>query len=250
MGVLVSPRRHIHDDRDVFYPTRDDEPLAETILHGNAILAIVTALRNYLQETAQERSPVVLCNQFVYYAKGFPALRVAPDIAVLFGVPQIPYENYKIWETEVVPSAILEISSAATQERDRREKKALYERLGVNEYWLFDPKGEWIAEKLLGYRLQPTDDPAYEPIPDGRSEVLGLQLVVEGSSLGLYRLDTSEKLLDPTALHEALKREKARVEQERERAEQERVRAEQERERADRLAQELAALRQQLGGNN
>ncbi|MFQ3680054.1 MAG: hypothetical protein SNJ60_06060, partial [Pseudanabaenaceae cyanobacterium] len=111
MGILVSPRRHIHDDSDVFYPIRDDEPLAETTLHADVILATVTTLRNYLRETASERSPVVLCDQFVYYAKGFPALRVAPDIAVLFGVPQIPYENYKIWETEVVPSAILEISS-------------------------------------------------------------------------------------------------------------------------------------------
>ncbi|NJK59280.1 MAG: Uma2 family endonuclease [Oscillatoriales cyanobacterium SM2_1_8] len=243
MGVLVSPRRHIHDDSDVFYPTGDDEPLAETTLHADVILATVTTLRNYLRETASGRSPVVLCDQFVYYAKGFPALRVAPDIAVLFGVPQIPYENYKIWETEVVPSAILEISSAATQDRDRREKKALYERLGVLEYWLFDPKGEWIAAKLLGYRLQPTADAVYEPIPDGRSEALGLQLVVEGPSLGLYRLDTGEKLLDPTAMHEALKQEKVRAEQERERADRER-------ERADRLAQELAALRQQLGGGS
>jgi Uma2 family endonuclease len=24
----------------------------------------------------------------------------------------------------------------------------------VQEYWLFDPKGEWIAEQLKGYRLR------------------------------------------------------------------------------------------------
>ncbi|MGQ9866664.1 MAG: Uma2 family endonuclease [Pseudanabaenaceae cyanobacterium] len=179
MGVLVSPRRHIHDDRDVFYPTCDDEPLAETTLHGDVIRATVTTLRNYLREAVPERSPVVLCDQFVYYAKGFPGLRVAPDLAVWFGVPQIPYENSKIWETEIVLSA-------------------------------------------------PGDDPVYAPIGDGCSEVLGLQLVVEGPSLGRYRLDTGEKLPAPTVLPKAL----------------------QERERADRLAQELAALRQQLGGNN
>jgi Putative restriction endonuclease len=38
--------------------------------------------------------------------------------------------------------------------KDDVEKKNLYESLGVSEYWQFDPRGEWIPEKLRGYRLQ------------------------------------------------------------------------------------------------
>jgi Uma2 family endonuclease len=30
-----------------------------------------------------------------------------------------------------------------------------YESIGVTEYWQFDPRGEWIPEKLRGYRLRP-----------------------------------------------------------------------------------------------
>ncbi|MDH6059536.1 Uma2 family endonuclease [Chrysosporum bergii ANA360D] len=28
----------------------------------------------------------------------------------------------------------------------------MYEQLGIVEYWLFDPKGEWVNGKLQGYR--------------------------------------------------------------------------------------------------
>jgi Uma2 family endonuclease len=40
-----------------------------------------------------------------------------------------------------------------TQSQDEVEKKHLYESIGVTEYWQFDPRGEWIPEKLRGYRL-------------------------------------------------------------------------------------------------
>ena len=44
----------------------------------------------------------------------------------------------------VVPNVAFEILSASTASRDRGEKKAIYERNGVDEYWLVD---------LLGRRL-------------------------------------------------------------------------------------------------
>lgn len=50
--------------------------------------------------------------------------------------------------------------------------------IGVLEYWLFDPKGEWIPEKLRGYRRQANlpereeDLLVYEVIADGLSQVL------------------------------------------------------------------------------
>jgi len=100
---------------------------------------------------------------------------------------------------------IFEITSPGTKGQDTEFKKTLYEQLGVREYWLFDPKGEWIAEQLQGYRLR---GEAYELITDSRSEPLQLKLQIEGQLISFYREDTGEKLLIPEELKAALDQEK------------------------------------------
>ena len=210
--------------REIFYPSEDGEPLAETSVHADAIIATVAVLRNYSAEKFAERSPVVLADQFLYYAHGFPRLRVAPDVMVIFDIPQQPYDNYKIWETGQIPSVIFEITSASTQAHDQSKKRELYESIGVLEYWLFDPKGEWITEKLRGYRRQanlPENEEealVYEAIADGVSQVLGLRLAVEGSLINFYRQDNGEKLLIPSELFTALQAQTQRAESAEERA--------------------------------
>jgi hypothetical protein len=72
--------------------------------------------------------------------------------------------------------------------------------LGIQEYWQFDPKGEWIAEGLRGYRLE---QGVYQSIGDGVSQVLALRLEVSdelSTLISFYRLDTGEKLLLPVEL--------------------------------------------------
>ncbi|MBD2176945.1 Uma2 family endonuclease [Pseudanabaena sp. FACHB-1998] len=210
--------------KEIFYPSEDGEPLAETSVHADAIIATVAVLRNYLAEKFVERSSVVLADQFLYYAKGFPRLRVAPDVMVIFDIPQQPYDNYKIWETSKIPSVIFEMTSASTQAHDQTKKRELYESIGVLEYWLFDPKGEWIPEKLRGYRRQANlpereeDLLIYEAIADGLSQVLGLRLEVEGSLINFYRQDNGEKLLIPSELFSALQEQTQRAESAEERA--------------------------------
>ncbi len=229
---------------DVFYPSEDGEPLAETSVHVDAIIATVAPLRHYLRDQG-----IVLTNQFLYYVQGFPKFRVAPDVMVIFGVAPGPRDNYKIWQEGRVPAIIFEITSKSTEEKDKTIKKDLYEGLEVQEYWLFDPKGEWIQEQLRGYRL---GEAGYELVSSNRSEVLGLQLQVEGPLLSFYLETTGEKLLAPDELAAALRQEilnrlqaEELAEQERQRAEQERQRAEQERQRADQAEQQLIQERQQ-----
>jgi hypothetical protein len=85
----------------------------------------------------------------------------------------------------------------------------MYEQLGILEYWLFDPKGEWVNGKLQGYRLQ---DEIYQPITNGISQPLQLRLDVEGELLRFYRLDTGAKLLIPRELAELAQQEQQRTE--------------------------------------
>jgi Uma2 family endonuclease len=49
----------------------------------------------------------------------------------------------------VVPDLTVEIQSRSTASRDRGEKKAIYERNGVREYWLVDP----VARTLVVFGL-------------------------------------------------------------------------------------------------
>ncbi|GAB1540705.1 Uma2 family endonuclease [Scytonema sp. NUACC21] len=227
---------------EIFYPSSDGEPLAETSVHVDAIINAVIALRQYLEGKAA----IVLADQFLYYAQGFPKLRVAPDIMVIFDVPPGPRDNYKTWEEGQVPVVIFEITSEGTRKQDTEYKRTLYEQLDVQEYWLFDPKGEWIAEQLRGYRLTGTEE--YEPITNGRCEPLQLRLEIEGQLIAFYREDTGEKLLAPGELVQALQQEiLARQEaetarQEAETARQEAETARQEAETARQEAEERAKL--------
>ncbi|MBW4692487.1 MAG: Uma2 family endonuclease [Lyngbya sp. HA4199-MV5] len=218
-----------------FYPTGDGEPVAETYDHFYVLAIVLEVLRQFLSD----RQATVLGNQFLYYAQGFPRLRTAPDVMVIFDVPPGGRDSYKIWDEGQVPAVIFEMTSQGTRQHDESFKKTLYEQLGVQEYWQFDPKGEWIPEQLRGYRLH---GEAYEPITDGQSQPLQLRLAVDGKLIAFYRLDTGEKLLIPDELATALHEQTVARQQAEAQAEQEQQRAEQERQRAERLAARLREL--------
>ncbi|MBW4670676.1 MAG: Uma2 family endonuclease [Cyanomargarita calcarea GSE-NOS-MK-12-04C] len=190
----------------IFYPSSDGEPLAETSVHADAIINTVVALRQYLNS----QDVIVLADQFLYYAQGYPKLRVAPDVMVILDVKPGSRDNYKIWEEGQIPVVIFEITSEGTRDQDTGYKRTLYEQLGVKEYWLFDPKGEWIPEQLRGYRLRREE---YEPITDGRSEPLQLRLEIDGQLIAFYREDTGEKLLAQWELVQARQQAEERAEQ-------------------------------------
>ncbi len=198
---------------EIFYPSADGEPVAETYDHFYVLLTTLAVLKQYLAET----QATVLANQFMYYAQGYPKLRVAPDVMVIFEVTPGGRDNYKIWEEGQVPSVIFEMTSRGTKDQDQIFKKTLYEQLGVKEYWLFDPKSEWQEEQLRGYRLR---GEIYETISDNRSEPLQLRLQAEGRLINFYREDTGEKLLIPDELAQALRQEVVARQQAEKQAEQ------------------------------
>jgi Uma2 family endonuclease len=206
------------------YPSSDGKPVAETYLHLNAIIAILKALELHLKG----QQATVLANQFLYYSEGFPRLRVAPDAMVILNVAPGGRDSYKAWEEGEVPSVIFEVTSKGTQSEDQTHKYTLYEQMGVQEYWLFDPKNEWIEGQLQGYRLA---DDRYIAIDDHRSRVLGLRLQIEGPVLRFVDESTGKFLPIPDEM-DTLVGELRSAQQQAEQASQ----------RADRLAE---LLRQQ-----
>ena len=119
----------------------------------------------------------------LHYKRGDTNKTLVPDLFVALGLPEQPdREHYQLWKGPV-PDLVVEMLSKSTSAKDIGPKRATYEHLGVQEYWLFDPKGFESPKPLVGYRLQ---DRRYRPIAAdtaGRrhSEVLGLDLhVLEG----------------------------------------------------------------------
>jgi Uma2 family endonuclease len=237
----------------VLYPSGDGEPVAETEVHLWAIVTTLEVLRVYIKALAQEqgippeREGTVLANQFLFYEEG-KGTRVAPDVMVIPNVPNRDVTGfrlrYKTWEEGEVPSVVFEMTSEGTRERDQQEKKDTYEKLGVLEYWLFDPLGEWIQKQLIGYRLE---QGKYVPITDSCSTVLNLRLVIEklkkGSLINFYRLDTGRKLLTLDEAEQRLDEAEQRSFLEK----QARQEAEQRADEADRIAKALRARLLALG---
>ena len=181
------------------YPSGDGQPVAETFDHLYVMLITIAVLRQYLQ---QERA-CILGNQFLYYAQGLPRLKCAPDVMVIFGVEPGGRDNYKIWEEGEIPRVVFEMTSPRTKKEDDGFKKQLYEQIGIEEYWQFDPQGDWIPEKLRGYRLV---GDTYGPIENSQSQALNLRLAVDGRLIAFYRLDNGEKLLIPDELYDKANR--------------------------------------------
>ena len=192
----------------IYYPCGDGEPVAETFDHLYVILITIEVLRLYLQDI----QACVLGNQFLYYEEGNSGKRCAPDVMVSFGVRPGSRDNYKIWEDGAIPNVVFEMTSRGTREKDNIEKINLYAQIGIEEYWQFDPKGEWISEQLRGFRLV---DGQYVPILNLVSTVLGLRLEITGALISFYRSDNGEKLLIPLELQEKVEwsQEKLRLEQ-------------------------------------
>ena len=187
----------------IYYPSGDGEPVAETFDHLYVILITIEVLRLYLQDV----QACVLGNQFLYYEEGNSGKRCAPDVMVSFGVKPGSLDNYKIWEEGSIPSVVFEMTSRGTKEKDDVDKKKLYAQIGIEEYWQFDPKGEWIKEQLRGFRLI---NGKYVPIVNSTSTALGLRLEVTGALISFYRSDNGEKLLIPAELKEKAEQEQAR----------------------------------------
>ena len=101
--------------------------------------------------------------------------------------------GYVIDEVGKPPDFVLEVASSSTGRADYTTKRAGYERLGVVEYWRFDPSGgEYHDQPLAGDLLV---DGVYQPIEIhyeedgsiwGRSAALRLDLYWQDGELRFY----------------------------------------------------------------
>lgn len=217
----------------VEYPESDGQPMTDKDLNRYLMEDTEFVLRRHFRD--HEGPVYVSANLFIYYTQGEPDDRVAPDVFVVKGVAQTPREKYLLWEEGQVPQVVFEFVSQTSRLRDRGSKLGLYAALGVREYYVFDPTGEWQSPNLRCFRLH---GDLFEEIvaPAGvHSPELGLDLVVQGADLRFRRPGESTFLR--TGEEEAV-----RAEEEAARAEGEARRAQDAIRKAESMAQKLREL--------
>jgi Uma2 family endonuclease len=199
--------------REVEYPDSDGQPIAESEIHLNEMVDLLAALRRRYRGVPDV---YIGGNLFLYYRQGDPRSVVAPDVFLARGVPGGLRKTFKLWEEGVPPCFIVEVTSGSTRDEDLRKKKSLYEQIGVEEYFLHDPEGDYLSPQLQGFRLFNDRYTSIRPNPDGslESRTTGLTLRIEGTNLRLIDTVTGERLLWVEELGEKLKETAARLEEE------------------------------------
>ena len=177
----------------IHYPESDGKPMGETDVHIDALIYLREALRDYFRDDPQM---YVAGNMFLYYEEGNPSACVAPDVFVVQGVAKGERRTYRLWEEGQPPVVVFEITSRGSRLEDLGTKRAVYAMLGVREYFLYDPLGEYLRPTLQGYRLQEGE---YQRLPPGAegeftSQALGLELRLEDGRLRVFNPTTGERL--------------------------------------------------------
>jgi Uma2 family endonuclease len=179
----------------VNYPTSDGKPMAETELHQRVMIDLILRLKAWA--ATQERVHAA-GNLLVYYEEGNPRRHLSPDAFVAFKVGTHERDVFQTWVEKAVPSVVFEITSKTTRREDTRTKRAVYQdEWAVDEYFLFDPREEYLDPSLQGFRRVRG---AFQPIPpnaDGSlpSQRLGLTITRDGRQLRLHVTATGETIL-------------------------------------------------------
>jgi Uma2 family endonuclease len=194
------------------------------------------------------RRRVYLSSELPVY---YPGERVfGPDVFAVLDVEPHPREKWVVSLEGRGLDFVLEVHVAGHRAKDLVDNVARYARLGIPEYFVYEPR----RSRILGFRLVPgrTD---YQPIvpQEGRwaSAVLGLDLAMENGRVRFYHgsaaLPEAEELIVRLGamVDEIVVREgdlARQLELERSRADEATSRADEATSRAERLAARLRDL--------
>ncbi len=200
-GLEKIPVFYPGENREVYYPETDGTEMGQNSIHFWLINNLAQMLGLFF---AWRTDVFVTGDIMLYYEKGEPKKFVAPDLMICFGVKNTPRRVYELWKEDVPPSIIFEIASESTWQKDVSRKLALYERIGVQEYYIYDPERNYLPNPLLAYQLK---DGEYELVETKNSRIysplLNLELVDDGFSLKFFNHETIEYL--PTIIELAAK---------------------------------------------
>ncbi len=179
--------------RAIVYPETDGMPIPDGLYQSRHFVELISVLSFFFSAL---EDVVVAGDIFLYYEEGNRQARISPDCMVVFGVSMESFERndtYLMWEVGKAPDFVLEIGSPSTAANDLGGKRDLYTRLGIGEYWRFDPSGgEHYGDALAGEVLVGGEYRELEMVREsdgevwGRSDTLNLELHWVEGRLRLY----------------------------------------------------------------
>lgn len=208
----------------------DEESVPVTKAHLLRCQLAREALERWLEQRGLEG--YVGSDESLYWDRSNVRRVLQPDVFVAIGASSGPRRNYRIWAEGPTPCFVLECLSPSTRRRDLGEKKAIYEEIGIPEYFIHEGeddedtdgtrrRGPRIDPPLQGFRLRRLGRgrPRYEPIPARRgvsypapdvslgyaSESLGLDVTFAADRDGVRFFDAASNafVLTPAEAAEA-----------------------------------------------
>jgi len=238
--------------------------MGETTIHFNARASATEVLRRYFKNKGK-KSFIASDLHTLYPGE----MAFYPDLLIVFDVEDHHRRSWNVHREKKGLDFVLEIISKSSRRNDQVEKLNLFARLGIPEYFIFDPD----QYKIMGYTLQIEDSfQHYQQISSTQSNsvfstILGLNLTVEDYKLRFVSTDgleipfgdelisrLNEKLINKDEIiADSLRQiadERKQKEQQQQQKEQETQLKEKEKLRADKLAGEVKKLQQLLKESN
>jgi Uma2 family endonuclease len=134
------------DKSKIIYPDDNGEPMSDNTEQFRLIVWIKENLELLF---ANDANVFVAGNLLWYPVEGNNKISQAPDAMVVFGRPKGYRGSYQQWlEDNIPPQVVFEIWSPGNRLTPMIQKFKVYERYGVEEYYLYDPQNV----ELTGWR--------------------------------------------------------------------------------------------------
>ncbi|MCX7400704.1 MAG: Uma2 family endonuclease [Planctomycetales bacterium] len=197
---------------EIEYPESDGKPMGETDLHRDWMFRLLEIFR----QRYRDEQVYIASDLLVYYEEGTPSKFVVPDCFVVLDCKPGRRRTFQTWNEKRVPNVVFEVTSRGTSSIDIVDKPVIYERMGVQEYFLYDPTASYLEPPLQGYRMA---NGSLHQIAEAngriRCETLGVELFLREDNLVIVDKETGVEQLT-RADAEELAREQAERMQEQE----------------------------------
>ncbi len=185
---------------EIDYPESDGKPMGETELHRNWTIRIL----DILQQRYRGQSVYVASDLLLYYEEGTPTKFIVPDCFVVRNCATHLRRTFQTWKEGRVPDVVIEVTSRSASRTDMIDKPIVYEMMGVQEYFLFDPTSDYLESSLQGYRRI---DGQFREIPPINGQLrcltLGVDLSVHEQDLQIIDFETGVEQLTEAQFEQA-----------------------------------------------